>query len=479
MRRSDAMRLMTPFLLATFLSLAGCDAGGPNPQAVEYSPAGPVSAAPQRPGDPEKGRRALLNEPYLGCGMPYSAYRRLNGHGADAAVPRIPDREGRNAELPYFFTAHTTRKGVDLVSSNCLYCHGGSFDGQIVIGLGNENLDFTEDRTMAAETVGAYLGNEAEAAEWRRWADVIRAVAPYEITDTVGANPAINATLILMAHRDPETLAWSQKPLMEPPPPQVAPVSVPPWWRLAKKNALYYNTEGRGDLARAMMLGAIYCADDVATLKAIDAYAPDIRAYFASLRAPRWPFPLDADLARRGRTVFERTCSGCHGTYGEAPGYPNLVVALEEVGTDPALAEHATNGASDRFIAWFNRSWFGETARAAPAKGYIAPPLDGVWVTAPFLHNGSVPNIALLLDSRKRPKYWTRSYGSAAADYDPETLGWRYTERAAGKSGTDDPEARKKIYDTTLPGYSNGGHTYGDGLSEDERRAVLEYLKTL
>jgi hypothetical protein len=38
---------------------------------------------------------------------------------------------------------------------------------------------------------------------------------------------------------------------------------------------------------------------------------------------------------------------------------------------------------------------------------------------------------------------------------------------------------KKSIYDTTLPGYSNGGHTYGDPLTEGERTAVIEYLKTL
>lgn len=470
------MGLNLPFiiLLCVALLLGGCESPQ-NAAKVEYSPPGPVPAEPQRPGDPEKGYRALLNEPYLGCGMPYSAYQRIGGTGA----PRIPDRVGRNAELPYFLTAHRTPKGVEVVSVNCLACHGGLFDGKLIIGLGNENLDFTEDRSITAESAGAYVDTEAEAAEWRRWADRVRATAPYEITDTVGANPAINATLALIAHRDPNTMAWSPQPLMEPPPKQVAPVSVPPWWRLAKKNALYYNAEGRGDLARAMMLGAIYCAEDVATLREIDAYAPDIRAYFASITPPRWPFGINQELAEQGRAVFEATCSGCHGTYGERQSYPNLVIGAAEVGTDPALAQNAADGSTDRFILWFNRSFFGEIARAAPAPGYIAPPLDGIWVTAPYLHNGSVPNLAVLLDSAKRPQYWTRSYGSAAADYDSDTLGWRYTELPYGKAGAKDPKERKKIYDTRLPGYSNAGHTYGDRLSETERKAILEYLKTL
>jgi hypothetical protein len=132
---------------------------------------------------------------------------------------------------------------------------------------------------------------------------------------------------------------------------------------------------------------------------------------------------------------------------------------------------------AERFIRWYNASFFGELARAAPAPGYIAPPLDGVWASAPYLHNGSVPTIATLLDSGRRPKYWTRSFDST--DYDETTLGWRYTELDHGKQGGADHDERKRIYDTTLTGYGNQGHTFGDHLSGAERSAVLEYLKTL
>lgn len=64
------------------------------------------------------------------------------------------------------------------------------------------------------------------------------------------------------------------------------------------------------------------------------------------------------------------------------------------------------------------------------------------------------------------------------SDYDGETLGLRYIELTAGKEATDADE-RKWVYDTTLPGYSNRGHTFGDRLTDEERRSVVEYLKTL
>jgi hypothetical protein len=107
----------------------------------------------------------------------------------------------------------------------------------------------------------------------------------------------------------------------------------------------------------------------------------------------------------------------------------------------------------------------------------VAPPLDGIWATAPFLHNGSVPTIAALLDSTTRPTYWTRTFDSRA--YDGAGVGWIYSAVDHGKSGETDPAAKAALYDTTLPGYSNAGHTFGDALSADDRSAVIEYLKTL
>ena len=132
---------------------------------------------------------------------------------------------------------------------------------------------------------------------------------------------------------------------------------------------------------------------------------------------------------------------------------------------------------AQRFVRWFNDSFYGELSRAAPAPGYIAPPLDGVWATAPYLHNGSVPTLAALLNSPQRPKYWL--HPGERPEFDRATLGWRVTALSYGKYGARDDDERKHLYDTTLPGYGNAGHLFGDVLSEAERTAVMEYLKTL
>jgi hypothetical protein len=85
--------------------------------------------------------------------------------------------------------------------------------------------------------------------------------------------------------------------------------------------------------------------------------------------------------------------------------------------------------------------------------------------------------VEVLLDSKKRPTYWRRSF--SRRELDPVALGWKHQVLSHGKAAEADTSIRKRIYDTTLPGYSNTGHTFGDDLSAAERRAVIEYLKTL
>lgn len=461
-------------LAAVALITACGDASAPDAGSLRSAP-GEVPAQPQRAGSAAAGYDALVNKAYVTCGIPYAAY--VTSAPPVRPEQKLPGRTGRNADLPYFLTAHVTARGVEIVAPNCLTCHAASFDGRLVVGLGDESADYTSPPGRAAEAAGAYVAGEAETAEWRKFVERLDAIAPYVTSDTVGVNPAVNLTWALFAHRDPRTLRWSRQPLIEPPPARPLPVSVPPWWRMGKKHAMFYTAAGRGDHARLMILAATLCTDDVNEARAIDAYAPDIRAYLASLEPPKYPYPVDRALAGRGHAVFAAHCSACHGTYGAAPSYPNRVLGLEEIGTDPLLARRATDGSEDRFLRWVQQSFYGENARLAPAPGYYAPPLDGVWATAPYLHNGSVPTLEALLDSAKRPRYWLRRFD--ASEYDTRRLGWHYDELRSGKEGEPDPRRRARIYDTTLPGYSNAGHTFGDGLSAAQRSAVLEYLKTL
>jgi cytochrome c5 len=474
--------LASTLACATLGALGACSDGKPappvSPEADAASPFPPpiqLQAETQRAGDPAKGRRALLNEPYVPCGIPRGAYEQAAGRVGGEA---LPEREGDNASLPYFFTAMKTKDGVDLVTSNCLQCHAGYLDGKLVIGLGNHAGDFTEDRSGTIEAVSFLVKEPKERAEYLKWRERMLTIAPYSVLSTVGPNPADSFTAVLFAHHDPKTMAWLSEPAIPLLPPEDLPVDVPAWWTMKKRTSMFRNGAGRGDHARIMMTASILCTSSVEESRAIDAYFPDVRAFITSLEAPKWPWAVDPAKASDGRAVFERTCSRCHGTYGPGGSYPNTVVATAEVGTDAVLAEtQGTAQFAGPFVDWFKTSFFGELARLEPNAGYLAPPLDGVWATAPYFHNGSVPTLAAVIDSTQRPTYWTRSFDSR--DYDVAAAGWKFTALDHGKAGEADDAARRAIYDTTLRAYGNGGHTYGDGLSAADRAALLVYLETL
>lgn len=425
----------------------------------------------QRTGDPVKGKDYLLNGGYITCGIPKGVYDTVFGPSGEI----IPGRTGDNATLPINFSAATSTEGVRVVSANCMQCHAGRVNGQLVIGLGASDADFTSDQASQISALANLNMPAADKTEVLRFIDRMKAIAPYTKTLTVGVNPADNLTAALMAHRDPVTLAWSNTAAIELPPPLVTPVDVPPWWRMAKKTSMFYSAAGRGDHARIMMAASLLCTEDVAEATAIDAAFVDVRAYIQSIEPPKWPFAVDMALAAQGKTVFEATCSRCHGTYGAGGSYPNHVVPIAEVGTDPVLAQGASQF-SARYVQWFANSFWGKTSRLEPTEVYVPPPLDGIWATAPFLHNGSIPNLEALLDSTKRPRYWTRTFDST--DYDQAAIGWKFVV-AKSHNDTPDAMARTRIYDTTKLGYGSQGHTFGDPLEPDERRALLEYLKTL
>jgi mono/diheme cytochrome c family protein len=439
-----------------------------------------VPAEPQTPGDPTAGYHALLHEPYVSCGIPYTLFSLTGGSlGPVRDTMPLADRDGANADVPYHWTVSTTAEGVVLTTQNCLLCHAGRFNGQLVIGLGNADADFTVDQGSVVDNapdVGALL-NDAELAEFEKWRARISVLGPETAMRTVGTNPAEMIAVTLAAHRDRETLAWSPEPL-EDVPKMVVPSDPPPWWHMAKKNAMFYNAMGRGEHRRIMMQASSLCTDSVQEAEEIDSYFNDIRAFIVSLEAPSYPFAIDDELAQAGRPVFERNCAGCHGTYGEDESYPNLLIPLDVVGTDPVVAFGGTSDAfGEALVQWYNESWYGMAARMEPFAGYVAPPLDGIWATGPFLHNGSVPTIEGVVNSAKRPRYWKR-VDFDSRNFDEEALGWPYEELDVGHEDAA-PDQRKLIYDTTQPAHANTGHSFGDHLDDVERRALLEYLKTL
>jgi len=186
--------------------------------------------------------------------------------------------------------------------------------------------------------------------------------------------------------------------------------------------------------------------------------------YIGSLEAPKYPLTVDAALAAAGEPVYKAQCAECHEAGGRRTG---SVIPLDEVGTDRHRLDMWTQNSASAYNA-YGEGYSWNFTNFRKTNGYTAVPLDGIWLTAPYLHNGSVPTLAdLLAPVAERPKRFWRGLDL----FDAERVGFVSDSDEAKRIGT--------VLDVSRPGNSNAGHTYGTTLSPQEKRALVEYLKTL
>lgn len=311
-------------------------------------------------------------------------------------------------------------------------------------------------------------------------------------------------------------------------------------------------------------------------------HAQDADKWMMSLKSPEYPLPIDTALAEQGAVLFHSknlwadnldnpvpepeggngSCASCHGAYSPRfvndpafladptmEGVASNIAPKRVIRTDPARVD--TNNESVNQYGANSFLGFSETVgsdqdcgpqnraelRGDREMGYLAPPLYGVWATAPYLHNGAIPDVWTLLKPQDRPALWRRVSTPARADqagqvvmgydvnleraYDQQKMGWRYDELECGdgtipffdcmpgdqnspifqdilaqlygntiltwnlgnlpvfgQMTTQQIESRK-IYNTHLYSQGNEGHDFTVVLNDTERRAIIEYLKTL
>jgi hypothetical protein len=256
---------------------------------------------------------------------------------------------------------------------------------------------------------------------------------------------------------------------------------------------------------------------------------------FNGLVAPKWPADvlgtIDTKLAEQGAKLYTDICAHCHlpkvgsdefwksknwldPNDAAKERYLNVnLIPVEEVGTDRSHVDDLAARrvslppdlklSSDRFAEALRdvvgsavTRWYDTQTPPTPEDqrqkmngyrsndvaynlAYKSRPLDGIWATPPYLHNGSVPTIELLLSPlRDRPPtFWL-----GHREYDPKHLGYRYDKLSGGFE-----------FDTSKRGNHNTGHLFDDApadgstmpgrigpkLSPDDRRALIEFLKTL
>ena len=204
------------------------------------------------------------------------------------------------------------------------------------------------------------------------------------------------------------------------------------------------------------------------------------------LQPPAWPGDIlgtvDQTKAGAGEQLFRAKCATCH---------QDRLYSLMEVGTDPTRANSFGQPVAGKPFpdavapilgALKKRAFLDDGVSAAEqatmdanpvvwrATGkYLARPLKGIWATAPYLHNGSVPTLYHLLHPEQRPA----KFGLGNREFDSEKIGYQSGVQEQGTGW---------VFDTSKPGNSNIGHqgdAFGTTLPEDQKAALLEYLKTL
>jgi hypothetical protein len=431
--------------------------------SVSANPVGAADAA-------ERGKQALLGKCYAPPTMTRRAYDVIWKQWGVKDKPAAADydrlfreRYGlheapyANGGLPMGLRPASLPLGLGKgISMDCMVCHGGSIAGKSYVGLGNSILDYQ----AFYEEMSAADGHAPRT--------------PFRFCNVRGTNEAGPMAVYLLGFREPNLDRRLkridldlQDDLCE---------DVPAWWLLKKKKTMYFTGGADARSVRSLMQFMMSPLNSASDIQRAEADFKDIRAYLLSLTPPKYPLPIDRRRAAQGEELFRDNCARCHGTYGDKWTYPNKIVPLDKIGTD----RRRYDGITQKFGDYYAKSWFNKDYPIRDTAGYQAPPLDGIWATAPYLHNGSVPTVYHVLNSKRRPKIFTRSYRTDLDAYDAGKLGWKIEVLGAK------PDAKKlapiefrKIYDTSAVGRGNGGHTFGDKLSEDERMAVIEYLKTL
>ena len=243
----------------------------------------------------------------------------------------------------------------------------------------------------------------------------------------------------------------------------VGTADLPSLWNQAPREGMWLHWDGNNNSVEERNRSAAIGAG--ASPESLDTASMErVADWIASLSSPAFPGDrIDQAKVPAGREVYERHCAVCHSFDGERVGQ---VVPIDEIGTDRERLDSFTS----ELAAKMNTLGEGHSWRFKnfqKTNGYSNMPLDGIWLRAPYLHNGSVPNLRdLLAPPEERPTVFYRGY----AVYDYENLGFVSSGPAAETSGS--------RFDTTERGNSNQGHLYGTDLNASQIEALLEYLKT-
>jgi mono/diheme cytochrome c family protein len=456
----------------------------------------------------------------------------LNGLYEWLGLTAFPDEtQARTSGIPYPGGVKPSyRMGVSILdlpqgeamTFACTTCHLGEFLGKPIMGLTNKRPRANEFFVMAKKYVPkvpshffkyATEATENERLMFKRTRDNLGSVGAVD-PQVLGLDTSLPHVALSLAHRKDDAYATKSK-LLERFPRRNALFHTPadskpmPWWNLKYKTRwlsdgsivegnpiltnFLWNELGRGTDLHEL---EAWMKDNQQAIKNLTAAA------FAT-KAPKWTdfFPadsIDIDSAKRGETVFNQSCKECHGSYvkGWSSADDNALsleellettavhyhekTPIKDVGTDPHRYQ-----ATAHFAGALNKLAISKWMKTVvePQKGYVPPPLVGVFARYPYLHNNAIPNLCALMERPdRRPRSFVQGPSKKLSDYDATCVGYPVGDRIP-KEWLKESEA---YFDVAKPGLSNQGHSKmfwnEDGSakhSEGERRDLLEYLKTL
>lgn len=446
----------------------------------------------------------------------------LNKFNPESAVGiyRIPN-PNVDKKLRMGTTLMQTKDGEALTFS-CAACHSSSLFGKTVLGLTNRFPRANEIFVMAKKAADwvdptvfrlATKATEGETRMLKQSLDIshdIGAIKPL----VKGLDTSLASVGLSLVRRNPDEYATKSKVYREKPRPSLldhAPAdSKPmPWWNVKYKNRWLSD----GSIVSGNPIFTNFLWNEIgrgADLKKLESWLDEneesmreLTAAVFATEAPRYtdffaPEKINLSRAKRGEILFNQSCKGCHGTYEKAWNQPNAYrlsrvdiikttavhypsqTKVIDVGTDPGryLGIHA-------FAEDLNRLKISKKMQTVvePQKGYVPPPLVGIWSRWPYMHNNSMPNLcAVLTESSKRPEtYYAGEAKDPNLDFDEECNGYPLGEKT--------PKAWKTaeyLYDTKKVGMKNTGHDQRifirDGVeifTDQDKLDIIMFLKTL
>jgi mono/diheme cytochrome c family protein len=257
----------------------------------------------------------------------------------------------------------------------------------------------------------------------------------------------------------------------------IGPADYPSIWNQKPRKGMYLHWDGNNpsveerNKSAALGAGVTPVSIDLKGLGRIE-------DWLWEFKPPPYPKPVDEKKVAAGQEIYARYCADCHGMK-EGADYSfdtarfarlGTVVPIDLIGTDPGRLNSYTEVLSvNQNTLYAGYPW--RFSHFRKTNGYANMPLDGIWLRAPYLHNGSVPTLRDLLNpAQERPKVFYRGYDV----FDWDNIGF-VSEVPA--------ENRQSFFrfDTQVEGNSNSGHegeAYGTLLSDDQKDALVEYMKT-